>query len=74
MTYGCQTWSLMKDIVKKMVACQRKMERQMLGLTQIDRIPDSTIRERTKVDDIMKAITKAKWKWAGHAARMNGNR
>ena len=73
MTYSCKTWSLMKDIVKKMVACQRKMERQMLGLTQIERIPDSTIRERTKVDDIMKAITKAKWKWAGHAARMNGN-
>ena len=74
MTYGCQTWSLTKDIANKMEICQRKMERKMLGLKQIDRIPNSTIRERTEVDDILKAITKAKWKWAGHVARMNDNR
>ena len=74
MTYGCQTWSLTKDIVNKMEVCQRKMERKMLGLKQINRIPNSTIREITKVDDILKVITKAKWKWAGHVARMNDNR
>ena len=74
MTYGCQTWSLTKDIANKMEVCQRKMERKMLGLKQIDRIPNSTIRERSKVDDILKVITKTKWKWAGHVARMNDNR
>ena len=50
MTYGCQTWSLTKDLVNKMEVSQRKMERKMLGIKQIDRIPNSTIRERTKVD------------------------
>ena len=70
MTYGCQTWLLTKDIVEKMEACQRKM----LGLKQIDRISNSTIRERTKVDEILKVITKAKWKWAGHVTRMKDNR
>ena len=39
-----------------------------------DRIPNSTIRERAKVDDILKVITKAKWKWTGHVARMNDKR
>ena len=63
-----------KDIANKMEVCQRKMERKMLGLKQIDRIPNSTIKERTKVDNILKVITKTKWKWAGHVARMNNNR
>ena len=46
----------------------------MLVLKQIDRIPSSSIREITKVDDILKVITKAKWKWAGHMTRTNDNR
>ena len=74
MSYGCQTCLLTKDIVKKMEACQRKLKRKMLGLKKIDRMPNSTIWVRTKVDDVRKVITKAKWKWAGHVARMNGNR
>ena len=32
----------------------------MLGLKQIDTIPNSTIKERAKVYDILKVITKAK--------------
>ena len=39
MTYGCQTWTLTKDIVNKIVVTQRKMERKMLGIKQIDLTP-----------------------------------
>ena len=67
-------WSLTKDLINKVEVCQRKMERKMLGIKQIDKIPNSTIREKTKVDDILKVITKTKWKWAGHVAGMNDNR
>ena len=37
------------------------MERKILGLKQIDRIPNSTIRgkKKTKVDDILKVGTKS---------------
>ena len=31
----------------------------MLGLKQIDRIPNSTMREKTKIDDILKVVTKS---------------
>ena len=37
-----------------------------LGLKQIDSIPNSPIREKTKVGDILKVITGVKSKWAGH--------
>ena len=46
----------------------------MLGIKQIDRIPNSTIRDKTKVDDILKVMASTKWKRAGHVARMNDNR
>ena len=32
----------------------------------MDRIPNSTIKERTKVDDILEVIAEAKWKWDGY--------
>ena len=57
-----------------MEVSQKKMESKMFGLKQIDRISNSTNRGRTKVDDILKVITKAKWKLAEHVARMNENR
>ena len=46
----------------------------MLKIKQADRIPNSTLREKTKVNDILKVMTKAKRKWAGHVARMKDNR
>ena len=39
LTYGCQTWTLNKAIIKKMEICQRKIERKMLGMKLIDKIP-----------------------------------
>ena len=74
LTYGCQTWTLTKDITQKMEICQRKMERKMLGIKLIDKVPNLEIREKTKVNDVLAEITKLKWKWAGHVARMKDNR
>ena len=59
---------------KRRIKKDGSMSEKMVGLKKIDRIPDSTIRQITKVDAILKVITKAKWEWAGHAARMNDNR
>ena len=45
----------------------------MLGIKQIDRILNSTIRDKTKLDDILKVMRNTKWKWAGYVARMKDN-
>ena len=74
MTYGCQTWTLTKDIIHRLRVSQRAMERKILNIKIKDRISNRTIRERTKVDDVIKVVTKAKWRWAGHVARMSDNR
>ena len=74
MTYRCQTWSLTKALVKKLETSQRAMERRMLNVKLKDRIRNTTIRQRTRVIDIVKYVANTKWKWAGHIARMKDNR
>ena len=72
MTYGCQTLS--KALVKKLETSQRATERRMLNVKLKDRIRNITIRQRTKVTDIVQYVTNTKWKWAGHIARIKDNR
>ena len=74
LTYGCQTWTLTKELTQKMEICQRKMERKMLGIKLIEKTPNTEIREKTGVYDVLGVITKTRWKWAGHVARIKDNR
>ena len=46
--------------MNKKAVCQRKMKRKMLGIKQSDRVPITTIREKTKIDDIIEVMTKTK--------------
>ena len=74
MTYGCQTWSLTKALVKKLETSQRAIEREMLNVKLKGRIRNTIIRQRTRVTDIVQYETNTKWKWAGHITRMKDNR
>ena len=56
-TYGCQTWSLTKALVKKLETSQRAMDVKLE-----DRIRNSTIRQRARVTDIVPYVTNTKWK------------
>ena len=49
------------------------MERKLLGIKMQGKIPNREIRGKTKFNDIMRVITKSKWKWAGHVAHMTNN-
>ena len=60
MTYGCQTWSLNKQMTNKLRTAQRAMERKMLDLKLKDKIPCSEIRKSTKIIDIIENTLKQK--------------
>ena len=45
MTYGCQTWSLTKALIKKLETSQRAMERKMLNVKLKDKIRNIIIRQ-----------------------------
>ena len=51
MTYECQTWSLIKALVKNLKTSHRAMKRKMLNVKLKDRIRNTTIRKRTRVTD-----------------------
>ena len=53
MTYGCQTYSLNKQMTNKLRTAQRAMDRKLLDLKLQDKIPCSEIRKRTKIIDII---------------------
>ena len=59
---------------KNLETSQEAMERKMLNAKLKDRIRHTTIRQRTRVTDIVQYVTNAKWKWAGHIARMKDSR
>lgn len=73
-TYGCETWALSKQHREKLKRCQRAMERSMLDIKKQDKVRSSTIREQTKVADILKRIDQQKWRWAGHMIRDKQNK
>ena len=74
MTYGCQTWSLTKALVKKLEMSQQAMERKMFHVELKDRFCNTITRQRSRVTDIVQYVTNTKWKWAGHIAWMKDNR
>ncbi|PSN35188.1 hypothetical protein C0J52_22573 [Blattella germanica] len=50
------------------------MERNILGVTLQDRIRNEDLRKMTNIKDAATSITFTKWKWAGHAMRMDHNK
>ena len=51
MTYGCHTWSFIKQLADKLTAAQIAMERELLSLKLQDKILCSEIKKGTKVID-----------------------
>ena len=66
MTYGAESLTLTKKPIKKIQVMQRAMGRSMLGISLRDRVPNSTIRLRTRIIDVVERIAFLKWNWAGH--------
>ena len=46
----------------------------MLNVKVKDKIRNTIIRQRTRMTDVVQYVTNAKWKWAGHIARVEDNR
>ena len=74
LTYDAETWALMKDQSRKLATSQRRMERSILNISLKDKIRNETIRERTKVKDVLETVRDLKSRWARHVARMEDKR
>ena len=75
MAYGCQTWSLKASEERKIKVMQNSMQRSILNIKIKDKVRVSKIRNILQSNiDFLHAIRRLKWDWAGHVARMGGNR
>ena len=74
LTYACETWTLTVKEKRKLAVAQKRMERAMLGITLLDRVPNEVIRRRTMLTDILDMVWRRKVKWATNLARMNEER
>ena len=70
-TYEAET--LTKKSAEKLRVGQIRMDRAKLEITKRDRIPNNTIRQRTKVKDLVDHITRMKWRWTGHIKRTSSD-
>ncbi|GJQ74379.1 hypothetical protein Trydic_g21253 [Trypoxylus dichotomus] len=74
LTHGAETLTLTKKTTNKIRIAQTAMERSMLELSVKDKVPNTEVRNRTKVTDAIEEITTWTWSWAGHIARLNYDR
>ena len=74
LNYGSEVWTLRQSDKQKLQTTQRAMERRVLGIRLAQKIPNTTIRQRTEFKDAYIDALQRKFRWAGHVARYNDNR
>lgn len=67
--YGCQSWTLTREMTNRLATCQHDIERSMLNVKRSDRLKNSVIRKKTRTIDVVQKIKRLKWRWAGHTIR-----
>ena len=70
LTYQCQTWSLTKDLERKLVACEMKCLRKAVNKTRRDKFRNEVIRDIVGAKPVLQHIRQQQIKWFGHITRM----
>ena len=70
LTYQCQTWSLTKELVRKLVTCEMKCLRKAVNKTRRDKIRNEVIRDMAGAKPVLQHIRQQQVKWFGHTTRM----
>ena len=75
--YACESWTLNKDIEKRIQAFEMRCYRRILGITYKDRITNEKVEEMIMraagpFEKLLRTVKKRKLKWFGHVTRSNG--
>ena len=75
LTYGCETWTLTRNIIKRIDALEMWIYRRMLGVTYRDRVTNVEVLSRMDCAlTFVERIAKRKMKYAGHVMRGSSGR
>ena len=67
--YGCETWAITTEDVKKLKVFQMRCLRRLSGISLLERIPNAVIRAKCDVPEIKNLIRYRRLRWLGHVAR-----
>ena len=69
MTYGAATWALTQREEQLLQSCDRRMLRQMCGISLQDHVPSHDILRMCCLEDILLTIRRSRMAWFGHVYR-----
>jgi len=75
MLYGCETWTVTKEMESKILAFERKCYRKVLGIGWMQKMTNSELYARIEVtENLMQIIITRKLELFGHICRMGDDR
>lgn len=74
LTYGAETWTIKKQLEKKLATTQRAMQRKLIETRIRDRWTAEWVREQTGVAGMLVDIKRKKWTWIGYVMHRTENR
>ena len=69
MLYGMETVPVTKRNEKQMEVAEMKILRFSLGITRLDKVKNSEVKERLKMGELSKKISESRLRWYGHVHR-----
>lgn len=72
--YGSETWALTTKTESKLQAAEMRVLRLIRGVTRMDRMRSTRIREELGVGSVTEEVEETKLRWYGHVKRMNDSR
>ena len=73
-TYGSETWTINKNIKKKIQSSEMRFIRSVTGYRLADRKRNTEIREELNMPELNSIINTYRDKWKAHLRRMDRNR
>lgn len=73
--YGCEAWTMSKNVTKKLDAFQMKCLRRITNVKWQDHVTNEEVRTRCDVlTNMSKHVMSVQTRWFGHVCRMDANR
>ena len=75
--YACETWTMTKEMEKRIQALEMKCFRRILGITYKDRVTNKEVKRKIRAEigpyqELLNVVIQRKLRWLGHVLRSNG--
>ena len=72
--YWSEVWSITSRTKSKLQAAEMRVLRLIGGVTRLDRLRNTRVREDLQVEPLLDSVEKGKLRWYGHVMRMEEQR